>query len=199
MTPQFDELRDIWQSDAGGGGVNPHQLLGQLQRRMRDFEGTIRRRDLRETIGGVLVAFFFVWQAISASDTLTRIACIWIAGCGVWVIFYLRRYSRASRNPAPEQTLAAYRQALREKYDRQIRLLKSAKYWYVLPFWIGLMLIAVGSFERKGGAMRFLLTAIWFTAVNAVVWWLNEVKGVRSLRAKRADLVSLTGDEGESK
>ena len=199
MTPPTDELRDLWQSDPGGAAVSPLELLHQLEQRTRNFEGTIRRRDLRETIAGVLVAAFFAWHAILAGDSLSRIACVWIAGCGVWVIFYLRRYSRASRNPAPEQTLTAYRQALRDKYDRQIRLLKSAKYWYVLPFWIGLMLIATASLEHGASTTRFLLTAIWFTAANALVWWLNEVKGVRNLRAKRAELAALTGDEGESK
>jgi hypothetical protein len=199
MTPQSDELRDLWQAESGGGGLNPRELLRQLEMRTRDFEATIRRRDLGETAAGVVVAGIFLCFAISAADTWGRVAHVWLAGCGVWVIFYLRRYSRASLNPVPEQTLAGYRQALREKYDRQIQLLKSAKYWYVLPFWVGLLLSAVAYLERGGDRTRFLLFVIWVTAVNAVVWWLNEVRAVGHLRLKRAELVTLTGDEGESK
>jgi hypothetical protein len=199
MTPPRDELRDLWRSDPGGAAVSPLELLHQLEQRTHNFEGTISRRDLRETAAGVLVAAVFLWLAISTSDTLGRVAYLWLAVCGVWVIFYMRLYSKASRNPAPEQTLAAYQQALREKYDRQIRLLKSAKYWYVLPFWAGLLLSSAAYLERGGGRIGFWLMVVWATALNAAVWWLNESVGVRHLRLKQAELGAWTEDEGVSK
>lgn len=123
-------------------------------------------------------------------------ADLWLAGCGLWVVFYLKRYSGLSRTPAPDQSLASYRAELLDRYDRQIRLLKTAKYWYVLPFWLGMMLL---EFSRSTHDISFFAGVTFMTGILAVVWWLNEGPGVRHLRRKREELAALVGEEGVSK
>ena len=58
---------------------------------------------------------------------------------------YIRRYgSSALPDPMPDQSLAAYRQALAAKYDHQIRLLRSAKFWCLLPMYLAVLVMLAG-------------------------------------------------------
>jgi hypothetical protein len=194
MTLPSDELRQLWNSYSGGK-CDTAELLRRFEQSTRSFDRTVGYRDLRETVAGVLVTVIFLWFAIYDRTPLERAAHVWLAACGVWVAFYLWRYAKASRKPALEQTLLAYRQGLLERYERQILLLKSAKYWYVLPFWAGLLFSAVAGRVRTGNALGFWLMVAFVTMVNAVLWWLNDVVGVRHLQNERRKLVALTGSD----
>jgi hypothetical protein len=185
MTPNADELRRLWESESGERKIDESSVIRQVEKRARDFDRTIRFRDMRETGAGLLVAALFLWMAIHDRTPLQRAAHLWLAMCGVWIAYYLRRYARISHKPAPEQTLLAYRQGLLDRYDRQIRLLKSAKYWYILPFWTGLMLSAYAYLDRTGDALRFCVMVGFMTLLNGGLWWLNEVAGVRWLRNRQ--------------
>ena len=59
MKPSSDDLRELWQSDPGAGGPNERELLLQLKERRRVFDRIIRGRDLRESVGGLLVTVIF--------------------------------------------------------------------------------------------------------------------------------------------
>ena len=198
MIPATDELRHLWNCDSGGVRCDTPELLRQLERTTRGFDRTIHFRDLREIAGGVLVGVIFLWLAIHDRTPLERAAHLWLAACGVWIVYYVRRYAKISRKPAPEQTLLTYQRELLERYDRQSRLLKNAKYWYILPLWAGLLFSAVAVLERTGSLAIFGLMVVWVTLVNAAVWWLNEVIGVRYLQNKRRELTGLTANEGIS-
>ena len=130
---------------------------------------------------------------------MTLAADAWLAACGLWIVFYLRRNSGLARTPAPDQSLASYRAELLDRYDRQIRLLKTAKYWYVLPLWVGLMLLEFSYRPQAKGDSSFLAVVTLMTGILAVVWWLNEGPGVRRLRRKREEVAALVGEEGVSK
>jgi hypothetical protein len=197
MTPT-DELRQLWQSDITEA-IDQRELLRELERRSRNFDRTIRWRDFRETAAGLLITVVYLWFAVRAGSTFERVADLWLAACGVWIAVFLYRYSKLSRKPAPEHTLAVYRQELVERYDRQIRLSKSVKYWYILPLWVGLLLNAAAYRVGGGDNIRFLSIVIFVTAVSAGVWWLNEGPGVRYLQRKRQELAALIGEEGVSK
>jgi hypothetical protein len=199
MNPPTDELRQLWQSGPGNGGVNQRELLHQLEQRTRRFDRTIWFRDLRETAAGLLITVVYLWFALHAGSMLERVADLWLAACGVWIASFLLRYSRLSRKPAPEQTLAVYRRELVERYDRQIRLSKSVKYWYVLPLWAGLMLSEAAHLMNGLDKTRILIVVVFVTLCSAGVWWLNEGPGIRYLERKRRELTALIGEEGVSK
>ena len=194
-----DELRQLWQSDISEA-MNQHELLRELERRMRNFDRTIRWRNLRETVAGLIVTVAYVWFAVGAGTLLERMADLWLAAWGIWIAVFLRRYAKLSRKPAPEQTLAVYRQALVERYDGQIRLALSVKYWYILPMWLGMLLLSLAVWNQPRGHVRCTLVAVVATAVSAFVWWLNEGPGIRYLQRKRRELAVLMGEEeGASK
>jgi hypothetical protein len=197
MTPS-DELRQLWQSDINEA-MNQRELLRELERRRRNFDRANRRRDLQEIVASLVIIVVYLWFAAGAVTTFERVADVWLAACGVWIIFYMRRYAKLSRKPVPEQTLGAYREALVERYNRQIRLSKSVKYWYILPLWVGLLLFALADRVHGGKNIKFVLVMIFVTAANGLVWWLNEGPGIRCLERKRQELATLIGEQGVAK
>jgi hypothetical protein len=194
-----DDLCELWQSDPGSGGLNERELMLQLKQRRRTFDRMIRGRDLRESVAGLVVTVLFVGFALRGGSAMNLAADVWLASCGLWIVFYLRRYSRLSRTPPPDQSLASYRAELLERYNRQIRLLKHAKYWYVLPFWVGLMIHAASLLTDGRHWVPFLAMSTFVTVVNAGVWWLNEGPGVRNLERRRQELAMYLGEDGVSK
>jgi hypothetical protein len=197
MTPS-DELRQLWQSDINEA-MNQRDLLHELERRRRNFDGANRRRNLIDSVSMLVVIVVYLWLAVGERTTFERVADLCLAACAVWVIFYMRRNAKLSRKPAPEQTLGAYRQALVERYDRQIRLWKSAKYWFILPMWLAMLLYDVAYRVNGGKNIKFAMVLMVVTVGYAFAWWLYEGRGVRCLERKRRELAALVGEEGVSK
>lgn len=193
-----DELRRLWQSDIAHA-INQRDVLRELERRMRSFDRTIRMRDLRESLAGLLVTAIYLWMAVGAKTMFERGADLATAAWGVWVAVFLRRYFRLTRKPAPEQSLSAYREALVERYAAQIRLAKSVKYWYLLPMWLALLLFDIAYRLDGGNNTKFFLVLAVVSAGSGFVWWLNEGPGIRCLEKKRRDLAALMEEEGAEK
>jgi len=196
MNSPTDYLCRLWQSDSGNGPVDTSDLLRELQRRNNSFDRMIRRRDIREIAGGLALTVIYGLMAWKAGTLLFRVSDIWLALCGVWIAYYLHRDSKRSLQPIPDQSLAIYRQSLMERYDGQIRLARTVKYWFLLPLWFGLLLQAVAALPGPRGVFKFSMVMLVATAGCAFVWWLNEGPAVRYLQHKRRELAALIGDEG---
>jgi hypothetical protein len=188
MTPESNELEKLWNSGPDAMRRDPQELLRKIEQRTRSFDRTILRRDLREAVAGVLVAGIFLAFAVYDHSWLERAAHLWLAACGVWVILHMRRYANAGRRPAPEESLKAYQDALLARYDRQIELLRRAKYWYVLPFWVGFLFSGAATAARTHNGIVFAAMAVFATLLSGAIWWLNEGVGVRYLLNTRAKL-----------
>ena len=176
-------------------------MLAIAMRKAERFDRTIKIRNTVECVAGALVTVLFGVGAFRSPNGLMRAGNLVVAASGIWIIFYLLRYGRETRVPTPDQSLAGFRQALLRKYEQQIRLLKSVKYWYLLPAYVGLLLLSAGIFsaraaEGKPGWTEWIAVAI-YTAVFAGVWWLNEVPGVRWISEQRRRLLEAMsgGDE----
>jgi hypothetical protein len=193
MMPPSDELFEVWKSNSGEGKIDQREIVRQLEKRAKGFDRTVRLRDLRETIAGFAVTAIFLWLATLDRSLVQRAVHLWLAGCGLWIVVFLRRYSKAQAKPSPDLSLDAYREALLERYDQQIGLLKNVKLWYLLPFWLGLLAGAADRVIQGDHALSALVSASLVTAFFGLIWWLNEVVGVRSIRQKRDELLALTG------
>ena len=194
-----DELRELWCSQSSATATTREELVMLVQKKTRQFDRLILIRNLLESVAALAVAVFFVAMAARAPDAVQRTGLLIVAASGLWIIIYLLRYRRTSAPVDPDQELNGYRRALVERYDREIRLLRSVKYWYLLPPWIGLLIGSTGVVlqEFRNGRLgwyEFINPAI-YTAFFALVWWLNEVYGVARLRAERARVLAVA-DEG---
>lgn len=196
-----DDLRDLWCSQPDAGAKTKEELVELVQQRIHQLDRKVFRRNLRESIAAVIVTAAFTWMAFHALNDLQRIGLLIVAASGLWIIFFLLRYGRASAPADPGQDLRAYRLDLVQRYDQQITVLQSVKYWYLLPPWIGMMLNSAGvmmGHSQKGtfGWWDFISPAI-LTAVFALVWWLNEGYAVPKLRAARDRALALAADASQ--
>jgi hypothetical protein len=203
-----DPVCSLWQSTPAGAERDAKQMLELIRKKARAFERTIFWRDAREIGAALLMVPLFVYVAIqarpaplmSAGLMFTALCCLFIAG-RLW------RSRRVNPRPAPEDSVAAYGSALMAGYDRQIALLRSAKYWYVLPLYVSSLTILAGVVAQIAaplGRLReqaperwllgvgFLATVfLLMTALMGVVWWLNERYAVRKLVAARDSLAAM--------
>ena len=143
-----DELHDLWCSQPSLKTGRGEDMLRFVQSRTNRFDRAMAVRNWIECVAAGVVAAIFGFSALGAEDALARAGSLVIAASAAWIIFYLLRYGRGPQLD-PGQDLRGYAQALVNRYDHQIKLLKSVKYWYLLPPYLGLLLGTWGSFGIK--------------------------------------------------
>jgi len=194
-----DELRELWCTQAYAGVTEREEHMKLIEKKTKRFDRIIRVRNFLECAGATVVAVMYAVSAARTHDGIERASFIVIAASAVWIMYFLLRYGHGPADTDPSQDLSTYRRGLVERYDRQIRLLKSVKYWYLLPPYVGLLIGTVGVLldHTRSGGIRWqdsILPAI-YTAFFAFVWWLNEIEGVARLEAERARLLSLADEK----
>ena len=120
------------------------EVLDYVRQESAKFDRTISKRNWRECLAAVPVVVVFLLFSQFVDHWITAAGCYCAAASAVWIVFYLVRHGRGPADPDPQQSLASYREALREKFDHQIQLLKAAKYWYILPFYVSFVLLYSG-------------------------------------------------------
>jgi hypothetical protein len=198
-----DELRELWCTQAYAAVTKGEQLMKLIEKKTKRFDRVIRVRNFLECAGATVVAVMYAVSAARTHDDVQRVGFIVISASAIWIMYFLLRYGHRPADADPSQDLSAYRRGLVERYDRQIWLLKSVKYWYLLPPYVGLLIGTLGVLldHARSGGIRWqdsILPAI-YTAFFAFVWWLNEIEGVARLQAERARLLSLADEENGPK
>jgi hypothetical protein len=191
-----DELRALWNCSPPATGKRGEDIMQAVQQRTQRLDRAIRNRNWRECIAAGLVFAFFLWGALRTADAFVRAGSLIIMASAIWIAFYFIRFGKARAAVAPDQSLTSYAQSLAANYDHQIRLLKSVKYWYLLPPYLGLLTLTAGQLlaRAKAGGLNWgdaVYPAI-YTVFFAAVWWLNEVYTVGKLRESRAKILAMT-------
>ena len=85
-----------------------------------------------------------------------------------------------ARGPPGAATSATFRDFIEVEIEfltRQTRLLRRVTWWYLLPLYIGLVLITVGSTDFRFGIVQVTFCGINLTLCTGLfvfVWWLNQ-------------------------
>jgi len=156
--------------------------------RTRKFDRQIASRNTRELCGALVVMVLFAVMAWRAQGLVERIGWIITSASGVWVAFYMLRHGAGPGRPDRDASVAAYTAVLAENYDRQIRLLRNVKYWYLLPMYCGIAVATFGQWLRTHLTAPALLGMGIVTAGFVGVWIMNERYGVRKLEQLKAEL-----------
>lgn len=188
-----DELHQLWRCPAGCPSMKGEVMLALAMQKAHRFDRMIQMRNTFECAVALVMAAVFGRWAWHAPNTLTGVGRWVVAASMLWIVYYLLRYGREAAPPNPDQTLVAFQQALLGKYDHQIRLLRSVKYWYLLPPYAGLLLISAGMLSDLVAAHLPMwpvsLAVAAYTLLFGALWWLNEIKGVQRLQRDRARLL----------
>lgn len=102
-----------------------------------------------------------------------------------------RRRHLREQTVDPSMDSRSYQTALLDRYDRQIVLLKSVRYWYVLPIWSNTIALVAAKAKSPWG-LRAGGFAAGMTVFCAGIIWLNEVYAVRRLLVERNRIAETT-------
>jgi hypothetical protein len=196
---QPDDLEQLWKTQPVEAAVKGEDMRQVIVQKTEKFDRRIRRRNVREYAAAFVVALAFLFFARIIPDSLVRVGCVIVVAGALWIVYYLWRHGTGPVDPLPDQTLESYRRALIAKYDHQIRLLRTVKFWYLLPLYVGLTTANAGLLRMLSAnhaptlfvAINFVLATVFF----GFVWWLNEVRAVRKIERLRAEVMSATDPE----
>jgi hypothetical protein len=176
--------------------------MRMVEAKTKKFDRMVRNRNLREIIAAVIAMAVLGWTLLGSHDPWKMTGGAIIELALVVIIYTLLRYGTAGPALDPSGSVSEYTQGLLNRFDRQIRLLKAAKYWYLLPMYVGLVVMTLG--PVLAGARTAKLSAVLvatlagFTAFFGFVWWLNEVYAVGKLRKGRAKVEAMLRGEAVS-
>ena len=196
---QPDELDRLWQTQPLQTEVKGEEMRQIITQRMARFDRTIRQRNMREVVGAFVGAIGFSYMAVRQTYWVSRLGSAMIMATFVWIIYYFWRHGSGPEDLNPDQNAAAYQRALISKIDHQIRLVRSAKLWFLLPLYVGLLLLTAGDVIAHAAAglatWRDAIGPLFYTLVFAVIWWANDVYAAGKLQHWRTKLESGLADD----
>ena len=185
------ELRTMWQTNTMDGPIDPSQLAREIAAKVNQLDRKVFRRNLCEYAAGAVLFVCFGFQVFDPGHR--TIAMAGLAAVG-FVMIYLWWQHRRTRPVDPSADALTYQSALLKRYDNQIKLLRTVKYWYVLPCYAFTMIVLLRVYSSHSLPVNIGFFAI-STAFNGFVVWLNEGYGVRKLKAARKEAESLLADQ----
>lgn len=171
-----DDPIQIWQSQH----VEPVSMsIEEIRSKAAKFEGTIQRRNLRETIVAVaLIPVFGLFLRWFPTPVERAGSCLTIAGL-LYLIYRMNGMAAAKRTPSGGgfETCVAFH---RRELARQRDLLRSVWLWYLGPLVPGILVFNLGVLGKKispehpaqwwRAAPFVILMVAWFW----VVIWINR-------------------------
>jgi hypothetical protein len=184
----LEDLRALWRDQPTGPApaqVTPEALSARSDKLARQS----RRRNVRETVAGVVGGAATLAVGWSMPIPLTQIGCVLLVLGEVWVLAVLWRRGRARPAPPPTAPTAEHLGHLRAELVRERDLLASVLGWYLAPLIPGFVLIPLGMIlevAKRAHAAWAWLTMLTTLACTVLVFvfivWLNRRKAASLAR-----------------
>ena len=194
-----DELQQLWGSETPSALTKEERemIVQRAEQQMESLDRELEWREYREVLPAIVVAAAYGAYFVMSSTPLAKLSAVVMVAICLWIVAYVLRHGRGPANPRADAPLDEYRAGVAAKFDHQIRLLSNARYWYVLPMWLGFVLYTLGHVEKNGWTPRPF--DYWFlggsTALCGLTIWLNEFMAVRQLRRERDELTRMLQGE----
>lgn len=144
-----------------------------IQRRSRDLQRRVRRRNAFEYVAAAFVVGVFGWAAFMSVPWSIRGAFIEIALSAVWIVVVLRLRGTHSAPPS-DLTTSEYLEHHRRQLERQARLVRTAPLWYVAPFAVGFLWLTIAIVVAHPPAVfappLWIAVAVQLGTLAVVVW-----------------------------
>ena len=130
---EFDDLQRAWQSQdpAAHVTIKADLLLKEVRRNQRQFWATIFWRDVREVGAAVLLAVWFIYEAVRDHAGSYALCALLCGGVGAYIVW--DRLAHKKSQPAFNGTLKSCIEASLAQVNHQIWLLRNVFWWYLLP------------------------------------------------------------------
>ena len=190
-----DELQGLWQGTTGRSQKEDHSMILRLvQERQKSLLDLLREQNMSMYVFSLSfapLAAVCAWNARPlpwmACGYLLMTAALVAGAAIVWL-----DARKALATLRADLSTREHQQRLLQFYDSRIRFSKSAKYWYVLPLFLG---AGLGGYPIG----VYLLGRMWGTVVLAGFllfcwiggWHMHDVRVVADLRRRRDGLQEL--------
>lgn len=182
------ELKQLWQRQvlAPPAKLPDAQVVQAMKQKMSQFGRTIFWRDVREVAACLLVIFLFLPGCFKAASWLSQTGCLVEVFSAIFIAFRLVYSKRRDDRNLTADSLRGYLLHERRKIETQIRLLSTVLWWYILPLYIGAVMVAFGI--GRGGMVHKFGFAIFYAVVCGGIWWLNQYAVKKHLLPLKAEL-----------
>ena len=194
------ELKQLWRQQelAPPIQVSDTELINRMKTKMKKFDRDISQRDWRELIACVIVFAAFLCFSLRVRSPLSLAGCVVIMMSGVFIGWRLVATRRAHPPVSEAASTSDFLRAEIAKVDRQMRLLQSVLWWYLLPLFIGLELFELGFNTRPG---EQLLMLVFNLSIFGFIYWANR-RGVRKyfhpLKQELENMLNSAAETGPS-
>ena len=174
---KLDDLKNAWQSESGISPERFEQIGRDVQNSTQRLQSVIFRRDMLETFASIIVIAAFAAWMFAASSSLARLGCAIIVIAGLVIPSVLWWARRREIQGASETNFRQFVDVEVEYLRRQSLIIRNVGVWYLLPIYVGMVLIVVGLVGLKfelpelvGGAILLVFGAwlYWY------LWRMNQ-------------------------
>ena len=198
----LDDMKSHWQAAGASGtrSMSDTELLALIRRRSSVFDRMIRRRDLREMVGGIGGALLLA-PALFRSSGLALAGAVSMVVAVVLLVGRLAHARRKHEGIRPHWPFVHVLRAERAKVDAQIELLESVLWWYIGPIAIGALMLVGGDLGLTRFTVGFGVAVVLF---GWAVYRVNQRAVEHELRPRRNEITRLltqvegTVDQDES-
>lgn len=189
----------MWQESTYPRPADTAELARTIKATIHQFDRSIFWRNARDYSAGGVTLMVFAAAAVSHSPYVP----LPLFGMAAVAFFlgYLGWKHRDVHDPDPLADARAYQAALLARFDRQVRLLRNARYWYFLPLYLWILGATVVNLLHRPARVSPWAHAVGLVAglgiVTAVFIWLarfNERYAVRLISEAKKEAESLLSE-----
>lgn len=180
----LEDLKQVWQSQSGISQQRFNQIGVKVHDGSRQLQATIFRRDMVETCASIAVVVVFAYFLSLAKNWTDGLgfAVVVIAAITIPIVLWAAR--RRDKTVVSAANFRDYLQVEIAYLRRQVRLLRSVGWWYLLPLYVGLALIMFGMTGPSYTTGEWVILGICMvinTALFIYLWWINQSARKRHL------------------
>ncbi len=164
----WNQLRAQWQRDSAAPSTP--DTIASVQRRDDELRRTLRRRDLLESVVGLLIAPVFgamTWGAALREAWLPALFSALLAAWALYVPWHLWRNRRRLPQPSPTVPLLDHLRASHAAMLLQARQLEQIWRWYLAPCAIGVIGLTFSVRGATTGAFVYSAVVLGFCLLIA--------------------------------
>ncbi len=183
------EMKNLWKAQlVPPPAASNEAMILAVRKKMKKFDSSIFWRDMREFGASLFVLYWFGYRLLPHEKALPALA---LAGQAIIVLsclFIDAKLLYARRKRRPQTGIFSVRESLVaecEKVDRQIRMLNSVLWWYILPILLGCVLFFCGMNPDPAGRIGYTVGCM---VLGAVLWWVNRYAARHSLEPIKTEL-----------
>ena len=195
------EFKQMWQESAFPQPADASEIVRQIANTVQRFDRKIFWRNFREYAAGGIMLVVFAYGA--AFDRGRIVSMIGVAAMS-FVLVYMWWKHRDIKPLDPSADARAYQTALVARFDRQVQLLRNARYWYFLPLYLLILAMTTTNAMHRPAQIppwaHAIILAASLAFVTALFIWLarlNERHAVRLLTEAKKQVESLLSESEE--